>query len=139
MTPHAATGPATAQSLRVFGGLVMVQRASVFLAPSLLMGLVNVPIGSTEGEGYLRLLGVAMVVIGYFYRVCSDSERFARATVLDRPLAFLAIVGLAAAGKIDPRLSAFALQDLVFAGITYAAMRRDARSVDDAPLAVTAS
>lgn len=139
MTLHAATGPATARSLRVFGGLVMVQGLSVLLAPGLLMGLASVPIGTTEGEGYLRLLGVAMLVIGFFYRVSSDSERFARATVLDRPLAFLAIVGLALAGKIDPRLSAFALQDLVFAGITYAAMRHDARTAEPAPIAVTAS
>jgi len=127
-------GPPSALSRYVAwnGALYLAIGAAMFLLPEVARKLLFMEPFAGREEGYMRMLGTAVAVIGWFYvfgaRTRADS--FAMATVGDRiavpalllPLYF---TGLVEAGPIF----AFALLDPLLALGAYLIWRRQRQSV----------
>lgn len=105
--------------------------ASMYLAPGLVRVLLFMPPFQGYEEGYLRLVGVAVAVIGWLYVFGgrARSESFGLCSVVDRMLLPvlllpLAVMNLAPAGPVI----AFSILDPLLAAGAYLIWRRERRS-----------
>jgi hypothetical protein len=109
------------------GVLYLAVGAALYLAPDLVRRLFFMAPFSGHEEGYMRLLGVAVAVIGWFYifgaRTRADS--FALATVADRIAVPVLLLPLYFTGQLEAGLVfAFALLDPLLALGAYLIWRR---------------
>lgn len=110
------------------GVLYLAVGAALYLAPDLVRSLLLMAPFSGREEGYMRLLGVAVAVIGWFYmfgaRTRADS--FSLATVADRIAVPVLLLPLYFTGLLEAGLVfAFALLDPLLALGAYLIWRRE--------------
>lgn len=85
---HAPSQSRTARTVELFGWLIFLEGPLMILAPHLVAGWLHLPPLELQAANYFRLLGVLVGGIGMLYIVSGrlDSEGFAFASLLDRPL-----------------------------------------------------
>lgn len=123
-------GPPGALSRYIFsnGILYLAVGATLYLAQDLVRKLLFMEPFSGQEEGYMRVLGVAVAVVGWFYmfgaRTRADS--FALATVADRIAVPVLLLPLYFTGQVEAGLIfAFALLDPLLALGAYLIWRRE--------------
>jgi hypothetical protein len=126
---EAPAGPPGALSRYTFwnGVVYLVVGGSLYLAPDMVRKLLFMAPFSGHEEGYMRLLGVAVAIIGWFYvfgaRTRADS--FALATVADRIAVPVLLLPLYFTGQMPAGpVFAFALLDPLLALGAYLIWRR---------------
>lgn len=95
------------------GVVYAVMGIALALVPALGVSLLGVTLGS-EAEGYARLLGLTLAVIGYFYWFGgrTGATSFGVATVVDRLALPFVLLPMAAIGWIEwPVAIAFSILD----------------------------
>jgi hypothetical protein len=104
---------AAARTMIAFAVYIAITGATLLVAPNALLALVGLP---PTQEIWLRVLGMQIVVVAYYYYRASVSEAtgFFRATVLGRTAMGVFLTGLAVTGMTGPALVLFGL--LEFAG-----------------------
>jgi hypothetical protein len=110
-------------SVLVFGTYLVVLGLTLLLAPNLLLGLFGIP---RTDEVWVRILGVVLVVIGY-YQIQAGRNRsdwFMRASVLGRTGIALTLFGLVATGAAPLVIALFGAVDLAGAMWTAYALGR---------------
>jgi hypothetical protein len=123
--------PATALSRYThWNGIVYLLLGGTFyLAPGLVRRLLFMEPFAGHEEGYLRLLGVAVAVIGWFYVFAARarSEPLALATIADRLAVPVLLLPLYFTGQVEAGLVfAFATLDPLLALGAYLIWRRHA-------------
>ena len=111
-----------ARSVQVFGIYLVATGALLFAAPNLLLGLLGMP---PAQEVWIRVLGLIVAVLGTYYLVAAARglEPFFAATLVVRPLVFVAFTALALLGVAPLQLIAFGVVDLLGALWTWRALR----------------
>lgn len=128
-----ARGPSTPLSRYTGwnGALYLATGLLLYAWPGAAQALFFAPPFAGSEAGILRMLGVALAVIGWFYvmgaRTGADS--FGLATVVDRLLVPFLFVPLALTGAVAPQLALpFAVLDPVLAVGAFFIWRRQARA-----------
>lgn len=118
---------ATAKSILYFGIYVIALGVVLITIPNVLLGTFGF---EATKEPWIRVLGVVVSALGYYYVVAakSNSMAFFNATVYGRVWVFLAFAGLAAAAIAKPALVLFGAADLVGAIWTFRAQKFDAQA-----------
>src|SRR5512140_3180127 len=113
------------RSLVVFGWYLVGFGALLVVAPNPALGLFGLP---PTGEVWIRVVGVLVLVIGYFdVRVGREGlPLFARVTVHARVAVFCLFAAFVLAGLVKPILLLVGAVDLAGALWTAAALRREA-------------
>ena len=123
-----AGSPGALSRYTVWNGILyMLVGAALFLAPDLVRQLLFMAPFAGYEEGYMRLVGTAVMVIGWFYifggRTRADS--FALATVADRIAVPALLLPLYFTGQVPAGpILAFALVDPILALGAYLIWRR---------------
>ncbi len=117
---------AASRSIRLFGIYLVCLGPILILVPNLLLAAFGFP--ATE-EPWIRVLGIAVAALGYYYLVAATNEyrAFFRATVSGRLFLFLAFIGLVVLGMTKPMLLLFGAADAAGGLWTWRALRADAR------------
>jgi hypothetical protein len=112
----------TAISIIVYGAYYALAGLTYLLMPDLVVSLSGLP---AEGTLYLRMAGVLMGVVGYFYIQAArqDLRAFFRWTVHARIAACALFIALVAAGVAPPLVALFGVLDLIGAGWTWLTLR----------------
>lgn len=110
------------RSLRVFGVYLLVLGCALMVVPNLVLAPFGFP---PTSEIWLRVVGVLVVVLGYYYHVAASLEVAAlyRATVFARLFVVLSFAAFVFAGLVRPTLLLFGAIDLLGAAWTFAALR----------------
>lgn len=111
-----------AKTIVGFGVYMALIGVILVLAPNALLGLVGLP---RTDEVWLRVLGMFMVIMSYYYyrTAVSESTAFFRATVRGRTVMALFLTGLAVTGVTGWVLILFGLAELAGAVATALALR----------------
>jgi hypothetical protein len=113
------------------GVMYLALGGALYLAPDVVRQLLFMAPFAGHEEGYMRLLGVAVAIIGWFYvfgaRTRADS--FALSTVADRMAVPVLLLPLYFTGQMPPGpIFAFALLDPLLGLGAYLIWRRQRRS-----------
>lgn len=111
-----------ARTVFYFGWYLVVLGASILITPNTVLALFGVP---ATTEVWIRVLGVATVVVGYFYIQAGrfDLQPFFRLTLRSRPFAFLAFTALVALRLAPAPLLLFGVIELAGSLWTARALR----------------
>lgn len=111
-----------ARSIFYFGWYLIILGFLITVIPNTILAIFRVPATS---EVWIRVLGIATIVVGYFYlqSVRRNLEAFFRLTLHTRPFAFLTFSGLVMLGLAPGALFLFAAIELLGAAWTWWAMR----------------
>lgn len=114
-----------AKTIVGFGIYMAVTGVILLATPNTLLGILGLPL---THEPWIRLLGMFMVIVGYYYyrTAVSEATGFFRATIHGRTAIgfFLIWLGLTGAGLV---LVLFALGEWAGAFATWLALRSSAR------------
>jgi hypothetical protein len=112
-----------AKSVLVFAGYMLLLGASLALVPARSLALAGL---GPAPEPWVRLLGVLVLCLAYYYVVAArrESASFMRACVRGRAFVAACIVVLAALGLAPVQLLLFAAIDAAGAAWTQVALRR---------------
>jgi hypothetical protein len=115
----------SAVSVIVFGFYYLASGLSYLVMPDLTLSLLGFPV---EGTLYLRLAGIVMGIVGYFYIQTARQELvpFFRLTVHVRIAAFVLFGVLVALSLAQPLLAFFGVIDLIGAIWTWSMLRKSA-------------
>lgn len=121
-----------ARTIVAFGLYMALVGAILVAVPNVLLTLVGLP---PTAEAWIRVLGMFMVIVAYYYyrTALSEATEFFRATVYGRTAMALFLTGLAVSGMTGPVLVLFGLAELAGAVATALALRGGTREVE--PLA----
>lgn len=113
---------APARSIYIFGLYVIFMGLVLLAVPDLALQALGLP---TAGDLWLRVMGMVVVVLGYYYVRAGRAELtpFFRWTVHTRPWPLVVFTVLVALGLARPVLILFAVGDLVGAIWTAWALR----------------
>lgn len=120
----------SAQTVEVFGWLILVEGAGLLLAPGVAVSLLQLPEPGIQGEHYLRLAGLLVSGLGMLYVASGrlNAQGFVFASLLDRPLVPPAMALLWYLGILPGSLvAAFAVQDFASFLWTLSAWRAEQR------------
>lgn len=111
-----------ARTVYYFGWYLVALGAGILITPNTVLALFQVP---PTTEAWIRVLGVATVVVGYFYLQAArlDLTAFFRLTLRSRPFAFLTFTTLVALGLAPAPLLLFGVIELAGAVWTGRALR----------------
>lgn len=111
-----------ARSIFVFGWYVLAMGVALLLVPGLLLAATGLPSG---GELWIRVLGMVVIFLGYYYLRAARQEltAFFRWTVHTRPWPLVVFIALVALGQAEPVLILFGVGDLLGALWTALALR----------------
>jgi hypothetical protein len=111
-----------ARTIAAFGVYCVAVGAVLILVPNLFLGALGL---EPTREPYIRVLGVVLVVLGFYYVAAARSEAvvFFRWTVWGRPIVLAAFIGLVLAGAAPPVLILFGVVDAAAAAWTALALR----------------
>lgn len=117
----------TAKSILYFGLYVVGLGLILIIAPNVLLSTFGF---EESREPWIRVLGVVVTALGYYYVAAARSNALAffNATVYGRIWVFLAFAGLASFGLAKPALILFGVADLLGAIWTFQAQRSDAQA-----------
>jgi hypothetical protein len=109
-------------SVFVFGAYMLVVGPILLLAPNFLLGLFGYP---TTDELWIRVLGLIVALLGYYYVVAARNEYpgIFRASVYARSSVFVCFAAFVLLGKAQPGLVLFGAVDLLGAIWTALALR----------------
>jgi len=112
-----------AVSVFVFGIYYLMSGLSYLTMPDLTLSILGFPV---EGTLYLRIAGIVMGIVGYFYIQTARQELdpFFHLTVHTRSAAFVLLVALVVLGLAQPMLALFGFVDLLGAIWTWLVMRK---------------
>ena len=112
-----------ARSVLVFGVYLVATGLTLFIAPNVLLGLLNLP---PTSEPWIRVLGIAVGAQGAIHVAAARQElvAFFRITTAARWLVLPALVVLVALHWAPPILMLFGLIDTAAAVWTMTALRR---------------
>lgn len=112
-----------ARSVFYHGWYLLVLGAWLIVDPDSLLALFRLPAAQ---DGWIRVLGLALFVIGYFYHQAARSgiAPFFALTLLSRPLAFVVLTLLVVFRFVPAVVFVFGLVELLGAAWTWRAMRR---------------
>ena len=116
-----------ARSILVFGIYLIGLGCSLLLKPNTMLALFGQP---QTTEPWLRVVGIVVLVVGLYY-VCAAREDVAplfRWTTWARPLAFVILIGLVAAGVAPRFVVILGAIDAAGALWTWLALRADRRT-----------
>ena len=117
-----------AKTIVGFGIYMAVTGIVLVVSPNTLLGILRLPLTQ---EPWIRLLGMFMVIVGYYYyrTAVSEATGFFRATIHGRTAIglFLVWLGLTGTGWI---LVLFALGEWAGAFATWLALRSPARQMN---------
>ena len=118
---------ATAKTIFYFGIYVIALGLILITIPNVLLSTFGF---EETKEPWIRVLGVVVSALGYYYVVAAKSNALAffNATVYGRAWVFLAFAGLAAVAIAKPALVLFGAADLLGAIWTFRAQRSDAQA-----------
>jgi hypothetical protein len=116
-----------AVSALVFGIYLVLLGVTLLIVPNLLLTLFAYP---TTNEVWIRVLGLVVGVLGYYYIVAARSEltSFFEASVRARPAVILCFSALVLLGLAKPVLILFGAIDLLGAIWTGLALRSSSES-----------
>jgi len=120
----------SAQTVEVFGWLILLEGTALLLAPDLAVDVLHLPELTTQGANYLRLAGLLVAGLGMLYVVSGrlNAQGFIFASLLDRPLVPPVMFVLWWLDVLPAPLAlAFAVQDFVSFLWTLAAWRSEQR------------
>lgn len=103
-----------AKTVEIFGWLVLVEGASMLLAPHFVASVLQLPELSEQAANFFRLAGLLASGVGMLYVVSgrTNAEGFVFASLLDRPLVPPIMLILWSLGMIPAPLAlAFSIQD----------------------------
>ena len=111
-----------ARSIFYFGIYMLLVGLALLVAPRLLLGLFADP---TNGTLWVRILGLVVCVLGYYYMQAARHElvAFFRASIQARPVVLVVFCLLVLLGLGKPYLILFGLADLLGALWTALALR----------------
>ncbi len=111
-----------AKSIYYFGFYVLALGAALLLAPGLMLRATGLPLG---GELWIRVLGLVVVILGYYYLRAARHEltAFFRWTVHTRPWPVVVFAALVLLNQAEPVLILFGLGDLLGALWTAVVLR----------------
>ena len=111
-----------ARSIFYFGWYLVVLGFLITVYPNAILAIFRVP---PTTEVWIRVLGIATIVVGYFYIQSArrNLEAFFRLTLHSRPFAFLTFSGLVLLGLAPGVLFLFAAVELLGAAWTWWALR----------------
>ncbi len=117
-----------AKTIVVFAIYMALTGIILLASPNTLLGILRLPL---THEPWIRLLGMFMVIVGYYYyrTAVSEATAFFRATIHGRLTIglFLVCLGLSGAGLV---LVLFALGEWIGAMATWLALRSGAPQTD---------
>jgi uncharacterized membrane protein len=92
-----------AQSVLVFGMYMILQGATLMIAPNFLLGIFGLPL---ETSVWSRVVGWALIALGYYYirNALANNRNFFGWTVQVRSTQFLVFVGFVIFGLASPIL-----------------------------------
>ncbi|HMJ04628.1 MAG TPA: hypothetical protein VK474_00095 [Chthoniobacterales bacterium] len=115
---------AAAKTIVLFGIYMAVTGLTLVVAPNTLLGILQLPLTQ---EPWIRLLGMFMIIVAFYYYRTAQSEAaaFFRATVYGRTVMgfFMVWLGLTTIGWV---LAVFAVGEWIGAGATWLALRSSA-------------
>ncbi len=114
----------SALTVKAFGVYLLLVGVVLVLAPNLLLSLF----GFAEAkEVWVRVLGVVVTVLGYYYWYSgvTNARAFIVASVHGRVFVFLAFLALVVLGYAAPPLILFGVVDLAGAAWTFLALRSE--------------
>jgi hypothetical protein len=113
-------------TIKVFGVYALLAGLTLLLVPNVLLGLLAIP--ETQ-EVWIRVVGAFAVVVGYYYWACAagNARPFFVASVSGRVLFALTLVALIFLAGAPVALLLFAALELLGAGWTFSALRRESR------------
>jgi hypothetical protein len=113
-----------AKTIVAFGIYMALTGLFLVVAPNTLLALVHLP---PSHDGWIRLLGMFMIIVAFYYLRTAGSEvpAFFRATVYGRTFMgfFMVWLGLTQIGWV---LAAFAVPEWIGAAATWFALRSSA-------------
>jgi hypothetical protein len=109
-------------SVKIFAIYLFVLGIALIGVPNVLLGLFGVP---ATGEIWIRVVGLLVIIIGYFYRLGAQQQwdGFFRATAVARFSVLLFFTAAAVLGIAPPVLVLFGAIDAAGAGWTLACLR----------------
>lgn len=114
-----------ARTIVAFAIYMALTGLTLLASPNILLGRLGLPL---TDEPWIRVLGMFMVIVAYYYYRSAQSEvtGFFRATVAGRTLMgiFLVVLALTGTGLV---LILFALGEWIGAGATWLALRSSPR------------
>ena len=121
------------KSIQVFGVYLIGLGLVLLSVPNLLLQTFGF---DSTSEPWIRVLGIVVAALGYYYLVAakSNSTAFFTATVYGRTWLLLAFIALVFLGLAKPMLILFGLVDFAGAAWTWNALRGEARNVKAKPL-----
>ncbi len=120
------------KSIQVFGVYLICLGLFLLVLPNLLLQTFG--LGSTS-EPWIRVLGVVVAALGYYYLIAakSNSTAFFAATVYGRTWLLLAFIALVFLGLAKPMLILFGVVDFAGAAWTWNSLRGEARDSHGKP------
>jgi hypothetical protein len=111
-----------ARTILAFGVYCLAVAAVLIVAPNALLGLLKL---EPTHEVYIRVLGVVVMTLGFYYIAAARAEvvAFFRWTVWGRPFVLAAFIALVVAGVAPPILILFGAVDAGAAIWTAMALR----------------
>lgn len=112
-------------TIKVFGVYGALTGVGLLLSPNLVLGLFGF---APAVEIWIRVVGALALILGYYYWQCgtAGATAFFRATIPGR-IGFCALcAGLVVAADAPLPLLLFGVVDVLGAGWTYVALRREA-------------
>jgi hypothetical protein len=120
-----------AVSVFVFSIYLFVLGVTLVVIPNLLLRLFGLP---ETGEVWIRVVGVLVLVLGYYYQGAARREltEFLLWTVHARVAVLVSFVGFVVLGMVSPVLILFGSVDAIGALWTALGLRADRRAQDPA-------
>ncbi|PKL15091.1 MAG: hypothetical protein CVV49_21980 [Spirochaetae bacterium HGW-Spirochaetae-5] len=111
-----------AKSIFIFSIYMAAAGLGFMVAPNIPLVMLGF---SATNEPWIRVVGMLMVILGYYYFQASrkESEFFFRSTVHVRPFVLVCFIIFAATGLADPMIILFGVIDLLGAIWTAFALR----------------
>ncbi len=111
-----------AVSIFAFGCYIFLNAITLIATPNLLLSVLGL---EQTGQAWLRVFGVVLVILAFYYVQAARQEitAFFEWTVWGRPLLPVGLVVLTALGLVPPILLVFGVIDLAGVAWTAAALR----------------
>lgn len=115
---------AAAKSVYYFGFYLYLTGLGLAFIPNQFLATFQLP---ETNEVWIRVVGVLVFLIGFYYHQMgrTNYNKFYHLSVIARTIVFLAFICFVALKLAPPMLAAFGVVDLLGAGWTYMALKKE--------------